>query len=212
MPEVGDRVHIASTKLGQAPRDGVVTGLVGRLLRIKWSTGEESTVAPGPGSVAVVGKVRKSAGKKTAVPSKAVKATKSAKKANATKTNVNGRLAKKESTGEEDRQALITGEEDRQTPRTGEEGCGTSEGHEVGEEQHEVGHQVGEDLKGCEVSQQAGQEGHEEADSVGPSRRGVHVGVARPPQVVSGAFEPTSVPMTVPVLLPLNDAAMPSKR
>jgi hypothetical protein len=87
MPTVGDRVRIAPTKIGAVAREGVVTGVVGRLLRIKWSTGEESTVAPGPGSVAVVGKVRKSTGKKAAVRVKTTKnattsltkATKSAK-------------------------------------------------------------------------------------------------------------------------------------
>jgi len=56
MPTVGDRVRVESTKIGQAPRDGVVTGVIGSLLRIQWSTGEESTVVPGPGAVAVVGK------------------------------------------------------------------------------------------------------------------------------------------------------------
>lgn len=81
MPSVGDRVRIAPRKVGGAPREGVVTGVVGRLLRIKWSTGEESTVAPGPGSVAVVGKVRKASGKKVAAPAKKVtKAAKSTKK------------------------------------------------------------------------------------------------------------------------------------
>jgi hypothetical protein len=68
---------LLSTKVGQAPRDGVVTGVIGQLLRIKWSTGEESTVIPGPGAVAVVGKVTKSSGKKAPA---LTKATKSAKK------------------------------------------------------------------------------------------------------------------------------------
>lgn len=85
MPEVGDRVRVESTKVGQTRREGLVTGVVGHLLRIKWSTGEESTVAPGPGSVAVIGKVRKSAGKKAAAPSKTAKVTKS-KKAKRTAT------------------------------------------------------------------------------------------------------------------------------
>jgi hypothetical protein len=70
MPVVGDRVRIAPTKVGGAIREGVVTGVVGRLLRIKCSSGEESTVAPGPESVAVIGKVRKSAGKKVTAPAK----------------------------------------------------------------------------------------------------------------------------------------------
>jgi hypothetical protein len=80
MPEVGDRVRVESTKVGQARREGVVTGVVGRLLRIKWSTGEESTVVPGPGAVAVIGKVRGSSGRKASVPAKVSKATKSAEK------------------------------------------------------------------------------------------------------------------------------------
>jgi len=68
MPVVGDRVVVQSTKVGQAERDGVVTGAVGRLLTVKWATGEESTIAPGPGAVAVVGRVRKSASTKATAP------------------------------------------------------------------------------------------------------------------------------------------------
>jgi len=60
MPTVGDRVRVASRKVDQAPRDGVVTDVIGGLLRIKWSTGEESTVAPGPGAIDVIGRVRTS--------------------------------------------------------------------------------------------------------------------------------------------------------
>jgi len=82
MPDVGDRVRFASRKVDEAPREGVVTGVTGGLLRIKWSTGEESTVVPGPGAGAVIGKVRTSSGKKSAAPAKAAEsATKSAKKA-----------------------------------------------------------------------------------------------------------------------------------
>ncbi len=55
MAVVGDRVQISSRKLGETPRDGVVTGVTGSLLRVRWSTGEESTVVPSMGSLAVVG-------------------------------------------------------------------------------------------------------------------------------------------------------------
>ena len=58
MATVGDRVHVASRKLGQPPREGVVTGVSGRLLRVRWSTGEESTIVPGTGSVSIGGKAR----------------------------------------------------------------------------------------------------------------------------------------------------------
>ncbi len=53
---VGDRVQISSRKVGEAPREGVVTGVTGSLLTVRWSTGEESTVVPSMGSLAVVGK------------------------------------------------------------------------------------------------------------------------------------------------------------
>ncbi len=56
MAVVGDRVQISSRKVGEASRDGVVTGVTGSLLRVRWSTGEESTVVPSMGSLAVVGK------------------------------------------------------------------------------------------------------------------------------------------------------------
>ena len=83
MPEVGDRVRVESRKLGQAVREGVVTGVVGHMLRVEWSTGEESTFMPGPGAVTVVGKVRvskKPSGKKAASPVKTTAAKKVAKK------------------------------------------------------------------------------------------------------------------------------------
>ena len=64
MAVVGDRVQVPSRKVGEAPRDGVVTGVTGSLLRVRWSTGEESTVVPSMGSLAVVGKQSGSSGRK----------------------------------------------------------------------------------------------------------------------------------------------------
>ena len=81
MPDVGDRVRVASMKVGQMPRDGVVIGVIGQLLRVRWSTGEESNIVPGPGAVTVVGRVQASSGKKAMAPAKAAKATKAARKA-----------------------------------------------------------------------------------------------------------------------------------
>ena len=83
MAEIGERVRVESRKLGQAVREGVVTGVTGHMLRVQWSTGEESTFMPGPGSVRVVGKVRARASKrapgKTAVaPSKRASGKKAA--------------------------------------------------------------------------------------------------------------------------------------
>jgi hypothetical protein len=80
MPEVGDRVRVESRKLGQAVREGVVTDVLGPLLHVRWSTGEESTFTPGPGSLTVVGKVRvrasKAASSKEAVTSPTKKTAK----------------------------------------------------------------------------------------------------------------------------------------
>ena len=64
MAVVGDRVQISLRKVGEAPRDGVVTGVTGSLLRVRWSTGEESTVVPSMGSLAVVGKQSGGGGRK----------------------------------------------------------------------------------------------------------------------------------------------------
>ena len=78
MPDVGDRVRVQSTKLGQAVREGIVTSVVGHMLRVQWSTGEESTFMPGPGAVTVVGKARGRTTKKASakkVPASAKKTT-----------------------------------------------------------------------------------------------------------------------------------------
>ena len=70
MAAVGDRVQIPSKRVGQAPRDGIVTGVSGGLLRITWSGGEVSTIMPSMGSLVVVGK-GKARAKKGAPPVKA---------------------------------------------------------------------------------------------------------------------------------------------
>ena len=54
MPVVGDRVRLDARKVGAVTREGEVVGVSGPLLTIRWSTGEESTMAPGPGSLAVI--------------------------------------------------------------------------------------------------------------------------------------------------------------
>ena len=55
MAQVDDRVQLVSRKLGGPVREGVVTAVTGSLLRVKWSTGEESTVTPTTGSLRVTG-------------------------------------------------------------------------------------------------------------------------------------------------------------
>jgi hypothetical protein len=75
MPEVGDRFRVTSRKISQAEREGVVTEVLGHLLRVQWSTGEETIFIPGPGSLNVVGRTRvrptkKSPSKKAAASTK----------------------------------------------------------------------------------------------------------------------------------------------
>ena len=52
----------------------------GRLLRVKWSTGEESSLIPGAGSLAIIGKARKASSEKVPAPLRAAKATTAAAK------------------------------------------------------------------------------------------------------------------------------------
>ena len=56
MVSVGDKVRVLPNKAGQPPREGVVTGVSKSLLRVRWSTGKESSFVPGTGSVTVIGK------------------------------------------------------------------------------------------------------------------------------------------------------------
>jgi len=53
--QVGDRIVVASAKAGQAPREGeileVITAPWGTSYRVRWSTGQETTIRPSPGTV-----------------------------------------------------------------------------------------------------------------------------------------------------------------
>ncbi|HZD66039.1 MAG TPA: DUF1918 domain-containing protein [Acidimicrobiales bacterium] len=54
MAEIGDRVVVSSNKVGQPTREGVVVAQQGTMIRVRWSSGEESSFVPGPGSVRVL--------------------------------------------------------------------------------------------------------------------------------------------------------------
>jgi DNA-binding protein HU-beta len=92
---VGDRVRFESTTIGHVPRDGVVTGVDGKLLHIEWSTGGESSLVPGAGSITIVGKVsdKPARGRTTTKRTPARKAAK--KSAPATKRTPARKAAKK---------------------------------------------------------------------------------------------------------------------
>jgi hypothetical protein len=55
MAEVGDHVEIASTKVAQPARSGVVTAVRGQMLSVRWASGQDSTLVPASGAVTVVG-------------------------------------------------------------------------------------------------------------------------------------------------------------
>jgi len=52
MVNVGDRIRLSSTK--GPDRDGVVTAVTGSLLRVRWSSEAETTLAPAPGTITVL--------------------------------------------------------------------------------------------------------------------------------------------------------------
>jgi hypothetical protein len=52
MVNVGDRIRLSTTK--GPDRDGVVTAVTGSLLRVRWPSGEETTVVPAPGTLTVL--------------------------------------------------------------------------------------------------------------------------------------------------------------
>jgi hypothetical protein len=60
MVSVGDRIRLAVNK-GVA-REGVVTGVTGSMLRVRWASDEETTVIPGPGTLAVLGRTARTTG------------------------------------------------------------------------------------------------------------------------------------------------------
>jgi hypothetical protein len=67
--KVGDHIALASNA---ATRSGVVVALSGSLIRVRWESGAETNVIPGPGTLSVVS----SATKQAAVKKPKAKATK----------------------------------------------------------------------------------------------------------------------------------------
>ena len=58
MVEIGDQIVVESQKVGESPRTGIVTDVVGSLIKIKWSDGTETSMVPGAGSLRAVGHER----------------------------------------------------------------------------------------------------------------------------------------------------------
>ena len=76
MVKVGDHISLASNA---ATRSGVVVALSGSLIRVRWESGAETNVIPGPGTLSVVPSAKKAAAKKP--KAKATKKSAPAKKA-----------------------------------------------------------------------------------------------------------------------------------
>lgn len=56
MLEIGDRVEVTSWKA--APRVGTVIAISDRLITVRWDSGEQTSLIPGPGVLNVVAKGR----------------------------------------------------------------------------------------------------------------------------------------------------------
>jgi hypothetical protein len=90
MVEVGDRIRLSSMK--GAGREGLVTAVTGSLVRVRWTSGEETTVAAAPGTLSVL-----AAGK--AVPQKGAKKSAAKSTAGATKKNIASKSAPPKKSG-----------------------------------------------------------------------------------------------------------------
>ena len=51
MAQKGDRVIVESEKVGAKPRAGVVTGVNGPLVQVRWDNGKETSFVPAAGSM-----------------------------------------------------------------------------------------------------------------------------------------------------------------
>ena len=53
MVQVGDRIRLSS---GKGPdREGEVTAVTGSMVRVRWPSGDETSIVPGPGTLTVLG-------------------------------------------------------------------------------------------------------------------------------------------------------------
>ena len=83
MPKPGDRVVVEGSKVGGGRREGTLVETLGSLIKVRWTDGGETIMAPGAGSVSFLPGSGKAAKSNAAVPKK--KAAKPAAKAKAAK-------------------------------------------------------------------------------------------------------------------------------
>jgi hypothetical protein len=54
MVDVGARIEVESEKVGAPPKTGVVTGINGPLIQVRWDDGRETSFVPAAGSMRVI--------------------------------------------------------------------------------------------------------------------------------------------------------------
>jgi hypothetical protein len=84
MVKVGDRIRLSSMK--GPDREGLVTAVTGSLVRVRWPSGDETTVAPAPGTLSVLAPAK-------AVPQKGAKKAAAKNTAGAAKKKVASKSA-----------------------------------------------------------------------------------------------------------------------
>jgi Domain of unknown function (DUF1918) len=92
MADVGDRIAVASK--GE-PRSGVVTAVSGAMMTVRWDTGGETSLVPGPGVLSVVTSRRQTQSTRTPPPTSGAAAAAKKKSAAGSRSAV----AKKAATG-----------------------------------------------------------------------------------------------------------------
>jgi hypothetical protein len=78
MADVGDRIAVASK--GE-PRSGVVTAVRGAMITVRWDTGEETSLVPGPGVLSVETSRRRTQSTRTRPPTSGAAAAVNEKRA-----------------------------------------------------------------------------------------------------------------------------------
>lgn len=83
MPKPGDRVVVEGSKVGGGRREGTLVETLGSLIKVRWTDGGETIMAPGAGAVSFLPGSAKAAKSSSAAPKK--KAAKPAAKAKSAK-------------------------------------------------------------------------------------------------------------------------------
>jgi hypothetical protein len=90
MVEVGDRIRLSLMK--GPGREGLVTAVTGPLVRVRWLSGDETMVAPAPGTLSVLAAGR-------AAPQKVAKKRAAKNTAGVTKKNIASKSAPPKKSG-----------------------------------------------------------------------------------------------------------------